>query len=171
MSASGDQDAASAKGSARPSGAVSAHTQMETLHVMQRVEEHDRRENDPHYHLFEAVKRRLKRQGLWKCVIADELCSDDAELHHSEVEFSEINSTDPQKVAKALGLHFENDEEFQAFIEGPGNLEVLCSNHHRTRYGVHVLPEPLWKAVRYKRADAEAPAEHLTAEEAEHGAG
>lgn len=149
-----------------PPSRVPAHEQMETLHIMQRVEEHDRRENDPHYPLFEAAKRRLKRQGLWKCVIADELCSDDAELHHSEVEFSEIGSVDPEKVAKTLGLHFDSDEDFQAFVEGPGNLEVLCSNHHRTRYGVHVLPEPLWKAVRYKKAGVAAPAEHVTAKDA-----
>lgn len=154
MSASGDQ--------------VAAHEQMETLHIMQRVEAHDRRENDSHYGLFEAVKRRLKRQGLWKCVINDDLCSDDAELHHSNVEYSEISSTDPDKVARFLGLHFESDEDFQQFIESPGNLEVLCSNHHRTRYGVHVLPEPLWKAVRFKRAGIPAPAEHLTADEVKH---
>ena len=151
-----------------PPSRVPAHQQMMTLHLMQRVEEHDRRASDPHYHLFEAAKRRLKRQGLWKCVIADELCSDDAELHHHEVEFSEIDSTDPQKVAKFLGLHFESDEDFQQFVESPGNLEVLCSNHHRTRYGVHVLPEPLWKAVRYKMAGLPAPAEHLTADEVDH---
>lgn len=142
---------------------VSAHTQMETLHIMQRVEKHLTRKTDPHYKLFNAAKARLKRQGLWKCVVADDLCSDDAELHHSEVTFADIPATDPDKVARALGLHFENDEDFQKFIEGPGNLEVLCSNHHRTRYGIHVLPEPLWKAVRYKKAGAPSPAEHIAA--------
>lgn len=144
---------------------VAAHDQMLTLHLSQHVEEHAPREDDPHYHLFEAAKARLKKQGLWKCVIADELCGGQAELHHSWVEFSEIPSTDSHKVEKALGLHFETDEDFQQWVEGEGNLEVLCSNHHRTRYGIHVLPEPLWKAVRLHRAGVEAPAHFVPASE------
>ncbi|RPE39730.1 hypothetical protein EDD90_2747 [Streptomyces sp. Ag109_O5-1] len=146
---------------------VAAHDQMMTLHISQHVEAHEPRESDPHYHLFDQAKRRLKAQGLWKCVIDDELCGGRPELHHSYVEFSEVGSTDPDKVAKHLGLHFNDDEDFQRWVEGPGNLEVLCSNHHRTRYGIHVLPEPLWQAVRYHKSGHEAPAHFVTAEEAE----
>jgi hypothetical protein len=148
---------------ARRSGEVAAHEQMMTLHIRQHVEAHAPRESDPHYHLFEQAKARLKRQGLWKCVIDDELCGGQPELHHSIIEFSEIPAVDPHKVERALGLHFENDEEFQAWVEGPANLEVLCSNHHRTHYGIHVLPEPLWQAVRFKRAGVQAPAEFIPA--------
>jgi hypothetical protein len=144
---------------------TAAHDQMLTLHLREHVEAHEPRESDPHYHLFNQAKARLKRQGLWKCVLGDELCGGQMELHHSHIEFSEANAADPDKVAKALGLHFDSDEDFQQWIESPGNLEVLCSNHHRTRYGIHVLPTPLWEAVRYHRAGLAAPAEFVPARE------
>lgn len=144
---------------------VAAHDQMMTLHVRQHIEEHAPREDDPHYHLFEQAKARLKRQGLWKCVIDDDLCEGNPELHHSVVEFSEIGSVDRDKVAKALGLHFDTDEDFQVWAESPGNLEVLCATHHRTHYGIHVLPEPLWLAVRYKKDEAPSPAEFVPAKD------
>lgn len=147
---------------------IKAHDQMLTLHLKQHVEEHYPREDDPFYHLFEKAKARLKRQGLWKCIVDDELCGGQPELHHSFVEFSEINSIDPEKVEKMLGLHFESDEDFQAFIEGPSNLEVLCSNHHRTHYGIHVLPEPLWMAVRLHK-ESTIPAEFIPASELKGG--
>jgi hypothetical protein len=146
-------------------GVVHAHTQMMTLHLAQHVEDHAPREGDPHYRLFEQAKARLKRQGLWRCVIDDELCDGQVELHHSVAEFSEINAMDRDKVAKALGLHFEDDEDFANWAQSPGNLECLCTAHHRTRYGIHVLPEPLWLAVRYKKAGVQAPAEFIPARE------
>lgn len=142
---------------------TAAHDQATTLHILAHVPEHEPRESDPHYHLFEAAKRRLKAQGLWHCVINDDLCGGTPELHHSHVEFSQINATDPHKIEQALGLHFANDEEFQAWVESPGNLEVLCSNHHRTHYGVHVIPSALWEALRWHRAGQPAAAEFVPA--------
>ena len=144
---------------------TAAHDQMMTLHIRQHVEAHAPREDDPHYHLFEAAKRRLKSQGLWKCIIDDELCDGQPELHHSVIEFSEANAVDPDKVAQALGLHLENEEDFLAWVESPSNLEVLCVAHHRAGYGIHMLPEPLWQAVRFKRAGALAPAEFIPAKD------
>ena len=144
---------------------VAAHDQLLTLHLSFHVESHLDRDDDPHYHLFEQAKARLKRQGLWKCVIDDDLCDGRPELHHSHVEFSQIPSTDRDKVARRLGLHFEDDDDFQRWVESPGNLEVLCTTHHRTRYGIHVLPEPLWQAVRDRRDDTEAPAHFIPARE------
>jgi len=144
---------------------IAAHDQMLTLHISQHVEAHAPRESDPNYHLFERAKARIKAAGLWKCVIDDDLCGGSPELHHSHVEFSEIGSTDPEKVAQFLGLHFDTDEDFQHWVESPGNLEVLCSNHHRTRYGIHVLPEPLWQAVRFHKAGLPAPAHFVPASE------
>jgi hypothetical protein len=146
---------------------VAAHDQLLTLHLRQHVEDHAPREQDPHYHLFEQAKARLKRQGLWKCVVDNDLCGGQMELHHSTVEFSEIGSVDAHKIEQALGLHFEDDEAFQIWAESPGNLEVLCTEHHRSHYGVHVLPEPLWLAVRYMKDGAVAPAEFIPASEAE----
>ena len=146
-------------------GQVAAHDQRLTLHLVTHVPDHAPREGDPHYHLFEQAKARLKRQGLWKCVIDDDLCDGGPELHHSHVEFSQINGVDEQKVARVLGLHFDGDEEFQAWVESPGNLEVLCRNHHTSHYGVHVVPAALWEAVRFHRAGTPAAAEFVPATE------
>lgn len=144
---------------------TAAHDQSETLHILMHVPDHAPREDDPHYHLFEQAKTRLKRQGLWKCVIGDDLCEGQLELHHTHVEHSQINAADPGKIEAALGLHFENDEDFQRWAESPGNLEVLCAAHHRTHYGVHVLPAALWEANRWRRAGGPPVAEFVPARE------
>lgn len=142
-----------------------AHDQPMTLHIMAHVPEHEPRESDPHYHLFEAAKRRIKQQGLWKCAINDDLCGGGLELHHSHIEFSQVNATDPAKIEQAFGLHFKSDEEFQQWIESPSNLEVLCVNHHRTHYGVHVIPSALWETLRWHRAGQPAAAEFIPAKD------
>jgi hypothetical protein len=147
--------------------ATAAHDQAMTLHILSHIPGHAPREDDPHYHLFEQAKDRLKRQGLWKCVINDDLCDGDPELHHTFIEFSQINQVDPGKVQKLLGLHFTNDEDFQVWAESPGNLEVLCVAHHRAHYGVHMLPGPLWEALRFRKKGTQAAAEFVPASEAE----
>ena len=154
---------------AASSGAAltAAHDQTMTLHLLSHVPSHAPREDDPHYHLFEQAKARLKRQGLWKCVINDDLCDGDPELHHTYIEFSQINQVDPDKLEEALGLHFKNDEEFQVWAESPGNLEVLCVAHHRAHYGIHVIPGPLWEALRFRKKGTEAAAEFVPASEAD----
>jgi hypothetical protein len=144
-------------------GAVTvAHDQAMTIHLLSHIPDHAPREDDPHYHLFEQAKSRLKRQGLWQCMINDDLCDGVPELHHTFIEFSQINEVDPAKVQKALGLHFDTDEDFQVWAESPGNLEVLCSNHHRAHYGIHVIPGPLWEALRFRKANTAAAAEVVT---------
>jgi hypothetical protein len=148
-------------------GPVTAeHDQMMTIHVETHVPDHAPREDDPHYHLFEQAKARLKRQGLWKCMISDDLCDGEPELHHTFIEFSQINEVDPKKVQEALGLHFDNDEAFQQWAESPGNLEVLCAGHHRAHYGIHVIPGPLWEAIRFRLPGTQAAAEFVSADEA-----
>ena len=142
---------------------VSAHDQKLTLHLQLHVEDHAPRTGDPFYHLFNQAKARLKRQGLWRCIINDELCGGGPELHHSWIEHSEANAVDDAKVAVFLGLHFDSDDDFQTWIEGPGNLEVLCANHHRLGFGIHVIPEPNWNAVRFKKAGLTAPAMFIPA--------
>lgn len=144
---------------------VPAHEQAMTLHVVASIPDHAPRENDPHYHLFEQAKARLKRQGLWKCILDDHYCAGVPELHHSHLEFSQINASDFHRVNEALGLHLADDEEFQAWAESPGNLEVLCSVHHRTHLGVHTIPGPLWEPMRYRKAGVEPPARFYTAAE------
>lgn len=144
---------------------VAEHDQSMTLHILAHIPEHETREDDPNYGKFEQAKARLKKQGLWKCVINDDLCDGEPELHHTYVEFSQINNADPDKVAKLLGLHFENDDEFQQFVESPGNLEVLCAVHHRTHFGIHVVPGPLWNALRFRKAGTAPAAEFLSAKD------
>jgi hypothetical protein len=143
-----------------------AHDQAMTLHVLSHIPDHQPREDDPHYHLFELAKARLKRQKMWKCMIDDDLCEGQPELHHTYVEFSQINQVDPKDIEKALGLHFDTDEDFQVWVESPGNLEVLCVNHHRAHYGIHVIPGPLWEALRFHKNGSEAPAEFISAADA-----
>jgi hypothetical protein len=144
-----------------------AHQQALTLHMLTHIPTHHPREQDPHYHLFEQAKARLKRQGMWKCIIDDDLCEGTPELHHTHVEFSQINAVDTDLIEKQLGLHFANDEEFQVWVESPGNLEVLCANHHRAHYGIHVIPGPLWEAVRFRKKGSVAAAEFLSTAEAD----
>src|SRR5271155_2697068 len=141
---------------------VAAHDQPLTIRLLTHVPTHDRREGDPHYHLFERAKARLKRQGLWKCIIDDEWCGGEPELHHTYIELSQINDVDPAKVARALGLHFENDEDFQVWAESPGNLEVLCRAHHISHLGIHSIPSPLWDAIRFHKAGTDPAAEVVT---------
>jgi len=144
---------------------VAAHEQAMTLHIVASVPDHAPREADPHYKLFEQTKARLKRQGLWKCVLDDHYCGGVPELHHSHIEDSQINASDFERVNRALGLHLADDEEFQAWCQGPGNLEVLCSNHHRTHFGIHMIPGPLWEPMRYRKAGIEPPAHFYSAAE------
>ncbi len=148
-------------------GKTLEHDQMLTVHILTHVPEHSPREDDPHYHLFEQAKARLKRQGMWKCIIDDDLCDGDPELHHTHVEFSQINQVDEKKIMQALGLHFETDEDFQKWAESPGNLEVLCANHHRAHYGIHVIPGPLWEALRFHKTGTGPAAEFVPASQVE----
>jgi hypothetical protein len=151
----------------KATGKTLEHDQMMTVHILTHVPEHAPREDDPHYHLFEQAKARLKRQGLWKCLIDDDLCEGDPELHHTHVEFSQINQVDEKKIQEALGLHFASDEEFQVWAESPGNLEVLCANHHRAHYGIHVIPGPLWEALRFHKTGTGPAAEFVPADDVE----
>jgi len=139
-----------------------AHKEQLNLSLVVSTPKHEPRESDPHYKLFNQAKARIKKQGLWKCTINDDLCSGEPELHHSHIEFSQINNMDEKKIEEAFGLHFESDEEFQIWIESPGNLEVLCTAHHRTLFGIHAIPAPLWETFRYRKAGTEPAAEHLT---------
>jgi hypothetical protein len=149
----------------KATGKTLEHDQLLTVHVLTHVPEHSPREDDPHYHLFEQAKSRLKRQGMWKCIIDDDLCDGEPELHHTHVEFSQINQVDEKKIMQALGLHFETDEDFQKWAESPGNLEVLCANHHRAHYGIHVIPGPLWEALRFHKTGTGPAAEFLSADD------
>lgn len=138
---------------------VDAHDQRLTLHILAHVPEHEPREDDPNYRLFHQVRARMKRQGLLVCAISDDLCGGPIELHHSHIEFSQSSGLDLAKINRQLGLHIASDEEFQLWIESPGNLEPLCVMHHRTHFGIHSIPGPLWEPLRYRAAGRTASAE------------
>ena len=140
---------------------TNAHKQSLNLHLVTNIPEHEPRKTDPYYKYFNQAKKRIKDQGLWRCIINDDLCSGVPELHHSHIEFSQINSMDSKKVEEAFGLHFESDEDFQIWIESPGNLEVLCSAHHRTHFGIHSIPAPLWETFRFRKTGTLPAAEVL----------
>ncbi|HEX6498685.1 MAG TPA: hypothetical protein VF054_06590 [Micromonosporaceae bacterium] len=138
---------------------VPAHDSRLTLHLITHVDAHPPREGDPHYRLFEQARTRMKKLGLLRCAINSPMCAGPVELHHSHVEYSLIPMVDPARIEQAFGLHFADDEQFAAWVESPGNLEPLCVNHHRGGLGVHVMPGPLWEALRYLRAGSPPPAQ------------
>jgi hypothetical protein len=142
---------------------VPAHHQKETIHIVTSVEAHNDRKGDPFYHLFEAARARLRQLDLLHCVLNDAYCAGGPELHHSHVEFSQIPASDYTLVNAYLGLHIKSDDEFQQWAESPGNLEVLCVMHHRTAFGIHVIPGPLWEPMRYRKAGIEPPAHFYSA--------
>lgn len=142
---------------------TAAHHQSMTLHVVAFVPDHAPRADDRFYHLFEQAKRRIKAHGLWQCVLNDPYCAGQPELHHTHIEQSQIEASDFHRVNEALGLHIEDEDDFHAWCEQPGNLEVLCVNHHRTHFGVHMLPGPLWEPLRYRAAGVPPPAQFYSA--------
>lgn len=135
------------------------HDQSTTIHLKEHIQAHEPRETDPHYHLFMEAKRRIQKAGLMKCCIPDCTFPGPMELHHSKIEFSEQGGVDLAKFNQYYGLHLTSDEDFKNYIEGEGNLEVLCPTHHRTRLGIHELPGPFWEALRVWKDNLPPPAE------------
>ncbi len=135
-----------------------AHDQRTTIHLLEHIPQHEPRQSDPHYHLFNEAKRRMRAAGLLKCAIAGCTYPGPIELHHSKIEFSLQGGVDLDKFNRFYGLHL-GSTAFADYIEGEGNLEPLCPTHHRTRLGVHELPEPFWQAIRVWRATLQPPAE------------
>jgi len=141
---------------------TAAHDQNMTFSILAHIPEHDPREEDPNYKYFNAAKKKIKAAGLWKCAINDDLCGGQMELHHTHIEFSQIPNADKAKVEEYFGLHFTDNNEFQVWLESPGNLEVLCTNHHRTHYGIHTLPHALWESLRFRKNGTLPAAEVIT---------
>jgi hypothetical protein len=124
-----------------------AHRQVVTIRFIESWPAHEPRESDPNYHLFAAAKRRLERQGLLVCQVESDYHYGLIELHHDKVEYAHIGDIDLDKFNHAYGLNL-TDEEFQAYVEGEGNLEPLCTLHHRGQEGIHSLPAPQWNVLR-----------------------
>lgn len=152
---------------AAPAPLVPAHDQAQTVHLLRHYEPHHARKGDPNYHLFEEAKARLKAAGKWHCVIGNEDCGGETTLHHSHAEFAYGPSVDVDRLNELLGLHL-TDDEFARWIEEPGNLEVLCANHHLPghRFAIHDIPAADWDIVRVHKKGL-VPVEVVSAEKPE----
>lgn len=133
---------------------TAAHSKNVTVRFIERYPAHEPRKNDPHYKYFNAAKRRMKKAGLLKCNVQSKFHYGLIELHHDKVEFAHINDIDETKFNELYGLHLD-DEQFQIYVESEGNLEPLCTEHHRGTTGVHSLPEPEWNTLRASKDDRE----------------
>ena len=134
-------------------GAITpAHDQSEVIHLLRHYEAHHTRAGDPYYKYFTATKRKLKAAGLYKCAIAatePQDCGGILTLHHAGIEYATQNSIDLDKLNQLLGLKM-TPEQFKVYVESPGNLEVLCTDHHLQGhpFSVHQIPHGDWEAVR-----------------------
>ena len=138
---------------------VAAHEQKQTIHITEYYPSHLPRSNDPHYHLFNQSKERLKKMGKYVCWVNNKDCGGQLELHHNLVEYSLANGVDIKKFSEAFPeLHIENDEDFLQAIESEGGLLVLCSYHHIGFGGIHLLPYPLFSIQKYWKDDTPIPA-------------
>ena len=136
-----------------------AHEQRTTLHIVECVPSHEPRETDPHYHVFNETRARLKKLGLLKCWIGNEDCAGQIELHHDKVEFSLANGVDISKFHEAFPeFTGKTDLEFFEWIEGEAGLLPLCRLHHIGVLGTHVLPGPLWLPQKFWKMGMVAPA-------------
>lgn len=124
-----------------------AHEATVTIRFIERWPAHEPRREDPHYSLFRKTKARLRRQGLLRCAVESDYHWGVIELHHSKVEFAHVNDISVAKFNRAYGLDL-SDAQFQEYVELEGNLEPLCTLHHRGQEGVHSLPEPEWNVLR-----------------------
>lgn len=126
------------------------------------IPEHDPREQDPHYHIFHAAKRKLKELDVpcWRCDVhyadlgavseKNPLGAKQLEAHHDKVEFSLANAIDIDRF-KADHPEFDitDEDSFLAYVESEGNLLQLCDVCHRSpTEGIHMVPYPLWTPYR-----------------------
>lgn len=134
-----------------------AHEQAETLRVLEFFPEHVPRQNDKHYPLFEAARKRLADAGrliCWRCGSTDH-----PELHHTLCEYALQNGVDVTRFEELYPeFGIKDDEDFFRWVEqDEHNLTVLCVKCHRGVEGIHLLPYPTWIAGRYWRKDLPTP--------------
>lgn len=108
---------------------------------------HDPREKDPNYKYFHQAHDRLKKAGKLVCQVTGDAHHGQIELHHDLIEFSLQNGVDLGKFNELYGLHLD-DAGFKKYVEEEGNLEPLCTRHHRGDHGIHQLNAPFWNYLR-----------------------
>jgi len=140
-----------------------AHTQETTIHYRQYFPDHEPRTDDPHYHIFNEARKKLKEAGkliCWVCGKDEAAAGQPIELHHDRVEFALQNGVDIGKFIEAFpDLNIHNEEEFFAFVEGEGNLLPLCKLHHTGIEGIHLLPYPCWRVIKVWKENLPPPGE------------
>jgi hypothetical protein len=140
-----------------------SHTQNQTIHIQEFFPAHEPRESDPHYHLFNAARKKLKSAGkliCWVCGKDEAAAGAPIQLHHDKVEFALQNGVDLEKFEEKFpDLNIHSEEEFFAFVESEGNLTPLCQLHHTGKEGVHLLPKPMWIALAYWKDGLPPPGE------------
>lgn len=132
---------------------IPEHEQYRTLRLKFHYPEHEPRESDPHYLLFNQTRQRLKEVGrlvCWRCGAKDRV-----ELHHSIVEYAVTNALDVNLfIEMCPEFHVTDQETFLQFVESEGNLLPLCMECHRGTQGIHSIPYPDWVPGRYLRKGA-----------------
>ena len=142
---------------------TAAHRTTETLRIEFFYPEHEAREHDPHYRVFDETRRRLKRLGALRCWIDNADCRGNIELHHSLVEFSLANIVDVDHFRVLYPeFHVESDEAFLDWINAEANLLPLCAFHHRGVCGIHSILYSGWVVQRFMKAGVAAPEQKRT---------
>lgn len=138
-----------------------AHTQKVHLDILEFFPDHEPRESDPHYHLFNDARAKLKAAGKWVCWACGKTeaqVGSPLEAHHSTIEFALANGVDVLKFKERFPeFNVSTDEELFAFVEGESNLTILCTDHHRGLHGIHSLPYPCWVAQAFWKDGLPAP--------------
>lgn len=100
--------------------------------------EHEPREDDPHYHAFEAYKKAHKKDA--QCYVGQRIgfdeCQGGLELHHHFLEFAVINEVDLAAIEKDYP-NLTDPEKVAEWAESDPNFLWLCSKHHRSNIGAH----------------------------------
>lgn len=139
-----------------------AHSVTKHLTIVEFYPNHESREGDPHYHLFEQTRTRLERLGKLVCWIGNADCQGGIELHHALVEFALANMVDVGRFADLYPeFHITSDDDFLAAIESEGGLLPLCVRHHRGDVGIHSILYNPWLVQRFKKSDAPLPAQKI----------
>ena len=133
---------------------VATHDVTEDFKVRVHIEAHEPRADDPHYHVFNATRDRMKKEGklvCWRCAKADSP-AEHVELHHFHIEYSLANDCDWQKVAAAFPeANITSVDGFLDWVNTEANMLPLCVTCHRGTQGIHEIPYPLWTAQKYAK--------------------
>jgi hypothetical protein len=136
---------------------IKAHTQTETVTIRRYFPDHTPRADDPHYHYFNAARKRLHDAGkliCWVCGKGEGDPHNPIELHHTMVEYAIQNAIDIPRFEEAYPeFGIMSDEDFFRWVEQDDkNLTALCMAHHTGLLGIHRLDGPTWNGLKFEKA-------------------